>query len=213
MSKTTLTYEQWLDPEVRYWSESGFEQGTARYDRYLALFSLAPSSLRAQWVLDLGCGPFGGMFSVLEDVGRPFAVDLRAHKYNTWGLSPVPILAPDAYGRFDVPAESIDSAFCLDVLGRTEGPRMVATELSRLVRRGGLLYFFSRISRGTKKYPPFRLRHAGILFGQPPARRLHHLRPTKFSDCWRWGWFGKGLDRIDLDHSREHAIWGILERT
>ena len=213
MPKVTLTYEQWLDPEVRYWSEAGFEQGVARYERYLDLFSLAPDSLRGQWVLDLGCGPFGGMFSVLEGVSRACAVDIRAQKYNAWGLSPVPIIAPDLRGKCDVTPGSIDAAFCLNIFGQTQAPMAVATELARAVRQGGLLYFFARITPPTKQVPGFRIQDLGKWFGFPPVARRRPRRPSPFSLCWRWGWFGRGPDRIDLDSYLERAVWGILERT
>lgn len=213
MSKVRLTHEQPLDQELRYWVESGLEQGVARYERYLDLFALAPSGLSGQWVLDLGCGPFGGMFSVLEDVGRPFAVDVRAKTYNKWGLSNVPITTPDVRGKTGVVPGAIDSAFCLDVFGKTQAPRAIATELARVVRWGGLVYLFARITRGTKKYPAFRIRDAAKWFGPPPTDHGSRTPRCAFPGYWRWGFYGRGKDRVDLEARNEHAIWGILERT
>lgn len=143
-----------MSQEIRSWQERGLSLGTDRYRRYLALFGSTTSSCVGQAVCDYGCGPFGGVLSVLRDVGVAFPVDILAEEYNLWGYSAFPIHTIDAEGRADVPSASCDVAFCLQCLDHTAEPSVIVADLFRILKPGGVLRLFVHLRERTKGHYP-----------------------------------------------------------
>lgn len=201
--------------EEQYWKLTGLQAGTDRYMRYLALFGIEADSLADMWVCDWGCGPFGGMHSVLQGVRKGFAVDNLWRVYTKWKRSPVPIMGCDFRGRADIPDGSCDAAFLTNVLDHVRGPRQTLSELARILRPRGLLYFFVhlRVDRSKGHYP-MNARAVSKFLGPPPCHRfILPVYPYALSAYWQWRWAKEGYDRVNDEVTRRRALWGVLERT
>src|SRR5574337_846808 len=163
------TEEMAMSREIRYWQETGFALGIERYRRYLRLFGLDEDSFVGQVVCDYGCGPFGGVLSVLRGVRAGYPVDVLAETYNAWGALNTRI------GRsVEVPTRSCDAVFCLNVLDHTPDPRAMQAELARISKPGASLYLFAHLRQVTKGHYRMTSRKLDSLFGL--ARGIDHPR-------------------------------------
>ena len=212
MPQALLTPDD-FDHEVRYWREVGLEAGTDRYALYLDTFGVTSDAMRGRWVCDFGCGPLGGVLSVLEGVRLALPVDPRARIYNAWGLSPVPILALDAHGRAAIPPGACDAVFCTNVLDHTEGPLGIVRELTRITRIGGYLFLFVHLRHEySKGHVRVRERDIAHHFGKPPEVGARTpLVPGPCAQSWAWEWAKRGQDWPNMEPYIT-ALWGVLRR-
>ena len=183
-----------MSHEVKYWERTGLPLGTERYRRYLDLFGLDRASCRGLAVCDYGCGPFGGVLSILTDVRQGYPVDILADFYNTWRLSPWPILdVPD--GRAEVPDASCDAAFCLNMLDHMPNAEIVVRDIERILRPHGRLFAFVHVGRDrVKAHHPVTQRSVMALFS-----------------AWRVGTLSVGADAPNQEPSLT-ALWFTAER-
>lgn len=131
--------------ELRYWQKTGLAKGTGIYARYLQLFELDPGSLRGRKVADVGCGPFGGVLTALEEI-EAYPVDVLADEYNALGRSPWPIL-PVEDGRIPLEDGLCDACFCTNALDHVPDPADMSAELARILRTDGVLYLHLHLRR------------------------------------------------------------------
>ena len=71
--------------ELEYWIKTGIARGLEPYHMYLEEFRLAPWSLTGKRVLDVGCGYFGGMLSVLQGLAEGIGLDKLTGHYLAMG--------------------------------------------------------------------------------------------------------------------------------
>jgi len=140
--------------EIRYWQEVGLARGIEFYRRYLDLFGLPTDFCAGRAVCDYGCGPFGGVLSVLKGVALAYPVDVLAATYNGWHRCPMPIYGVNGSGRADVPDGSCDVAFCLNALDHVRDPSILVADLHRILKPGGLFYLFVHLRTGAKGHFP-----------------------------------------------------------
>lgn len=131
--------------ELRYWQKTGLGKGTGIYESYLRLFGLRKEDLRGLSVCDYGCGPFGGVLSVLDGVAA-YPMDVLAGEYNELGHSPWPILAVDGH-RTPLEDGACDVCFCTNALDHVPKPAQTVKELARIVKPGGSLYLHLHLRR------------------------------------------------------------------
>ncbi len=125
--------------ELKYWQKSGLDKGTHIYSKYLQLFGLTSEHLARLVIADFGCGPFGGIFSVLPQLSAAYPIDVLADEYNAWGNCAYPIVPFDG-APTSVPEGSCDYAFCLNAIDHTPYPELIVAELWRILKPGGLVY-------------------------------------------------------------------------
>lgn len=186
-----------MSREITYWKKTGLALGTSVYLRYLNFFGVTPDSFIGQTVCDFGCGPFGGILSVLKGVGRAYPVDTLANLYNEWGKTPFPILwVDDADCRTTLNRGSCDAVFCLNVLDHTPVPYAMQVEMARIAKVGARLYLYCHVREKTKDHYPLSDRRVKQIFAEP---------------MWRAGWWKIAKDDIN-DQPSLMAIATVLER-
>ncbi len=197
---------------VHWWRTVGIKAGVERYDRYLSLFGLDVGSFVGSTVADMICGPFGGMLSLVQAAQRRYALDRFPDSYNKMGLSPIPILGPNHFGTWAVPASSCDMVFCLDVLDHEKAPAGILGEITRITKPGGRLYLFAHTSEQQWEQNIHTLRWLAHHVGQVPGT-IKVTRGHQWSSaaCWRWAWAKRGKDRVNEDPFAR-AVWGCVIR-
>lgn len=198
--------------EVKYWLDKGLIMGTDRYVRYLNLFHLDVNEFAGGSVCDYGCGPFGGMLSVLQNLRHVFAIDPLAKTYNGWCRSDVPIRKPE---RMAVPDAECDAVFCLNVMDHLPGAAFLRNAITRMTKPGGHLYFFAHLNERTDDHYPVTVGQIRRLWGRPPTTPAH-AKPTwpeqLAARYWRWEWSRIGMDLVN-DDPELRALWGALTRS
>ena len=175
--------------------------GLERYRRYLKLFRLEQQDWSGLWVADLGCGPYGGMLSVIQPF-RGYAVDVLSRAYTAWGKASCRIITYDAHGRLAIPTASIDVTFMLDVVDHAAFPKSLMREASRITRPGGHLYCFIHPRR--RRDGSHRFITAWRMMALLGMRQPIEQRP------WRWIWYKNGKDMVHDPYER--AWWGMARR-
>ena len=54
------------DKEIKYWKKAGIKKGSIFYKGYLDKFHIKDDLIKNKIIGDFGCGPFGGIISVLN---------------------------------------------------------------------------------------------------------------------------------------------------
>jgi SAM-dependent methyltransferase len=126
------------EQEIKYWRKAGIDKGCGVYGAYLKKFSVDPASLRDKVVADFGCGPLGGMLSVL-DVQQGYPIDILADEYNEWGKSKFKIYKFDGKCTNLQPG-IVDVFFCCNAIDHTWYPKHIIREIQRVLKKGGLLF-------------------------------------------------------------------------
>jgi len=125
--------------ELRYWSRAGFSKGTDFYNDYLKLFEVSAENFAGKTVADFGSGPFGGILSILPDIGQGYPIDILADEYNKFGRSRFPVVAFDG-GPTSVAPEVCDAVFCTNAIDHTPKPNLIAQEIFRILKPGGTVF-------------------------------------------------------------------------
>jgi SAM-dependent methyltransferase len=95
--------------------------------------------LRGQRVVDLGCGP-GFYTAALRELGAEvIPIDNSLAEMSLLGDPPAGALVGDA-GALDLADESVDGAFCSNLLEHTPDAAPVLAEIERILRPGGWAY-------------------------------------------------------------------------
>lgn len=137
--------------ELHYWRESGIQRGIGVYLRYFEMFGLVADDFADLDVADVGCGPLGGILSILPAYGLRIGVDPLLVDYAAGGmLSALPWIGwygcraaelPDAlYRRFD-------AVFSVNALDHDIRPGKASfaagyERLRALVKPGGRLFVY-----------------------------------------------------------------------
>ena len=198
---------------ARRWTGKELARGTDRYRRYLALFGLDEDAFKYQTVCHVGCGPLGGVLSVLRGVHSAYRVDREVDIYRGMGCCPecgtvkamaefrvIKLEAPlfpinRRTGRSPVPSNSCDAVFSLGDVNDTHWMVTLEHELRRICKVGGRLYLWWRVSEDTK-------RHALT------AERIRRI----FKDSrWKWDTVSQGADLPNLFPAVK-AMWTVLTR-
>ena len=198
---------------VSRWTPKELARGTDRYRRYLALFGLTEDTFKYKSVCHVGCGPLGGVLSVLRGVHQAYRVDREADIYRRMGCCPdcevirplhdfrvwkmeAPLLPINRRtGRSPVPSRSCDAVFCLGDVNDTPWLVTLERELRRICKTGGKLYLWWRVSEDTT-------RHALT------ADRVRRI----FKDSrWAWNTVSQGADLPNLFPAVK-AMWTVLIR-
>jgi len=191
---------------VSRWTGAELARGTDRYRRYLALFGLTEDTFKYQTVCHIGCGPLGGVLSVLRGVHQAYRVDREADvfrgmgccpqcgavktlaEFRTWKLEAPLLPFNKRTGRSPVPSRSCDAVFSLGDVNDTPWLVTVEREIRRICREGGKLYLWWRVADGRGVVlTSDRLQR---IFKPLSMQRCHCLR--QFSDfdksnMWRFG--------------------------
>lgn len=126
------------DYEVKYWVKNGIKKGKDFYSLYLEKFNVSEEDFYTKKVADFGCGPFGGLLSVL-DVAGCYPIDILAEKYNEWGKCRRKIYLFDGK-RVMLEDSIVDVVFCCNAIDHTKHPENIIKEIGRILKSDGILY-------------------------------------------------------------------------
>jgi len=197
---------------AKRWTGKELARGVDRYRRYLALFGLTEDSFKYQTVCHVGCGPLGGVLSVLRGVHSAYRVDRDVDIYRGMGCCPDCGIVRDLHhfriltreapllpihrrtGRSPVPSESCDAVFCLGDINDTPWLVTLEHELRRICKAGGRLYLWWRVADGNA-----------------PGVRSERVRRIFKDSRWMWGTVSQGADLPNLFPAVK-AMWTVLTR-
>jgi len=54
--------------EIKYWKRKGLEKGKEIYVNYQKLFELEKYDFKSKKIIDIGCGPFGGVLGDINGI-------------------------------------------------------------------------------------------------------------------------------------------------
>ncbi len=122
--------------ELKYWKAAGIKKGYQFYQRYIKAFGMRMEYFIDKKIGDFGCGPFGGVISVIDGYRSAYPIDILSEEYNMMGLSKERILKFDGK-KTQLPAGFMDIIFCCNAMDHTRYPERIIKEINRLLRKGG----------------------------------------------------------------------------
>jgi len=123
--------------EMKYWKLTGIRKGTEIYQKYLDLFK---PKTKGMAILDVGCGPLGGLCSKIKDAKMLVGVDTLAEEYKRIIKADNILLKSCAAENIPANDNSFDIVFCTNVLDHTNNPERAIKEMHRVLKPGGKLY-------------------------------------------------------------------------
>ena len=125
--------------ELSYWKRTGIKKGTDHYKKYLQKFKLLDENLQDNTIGDFGCGPFGGIISVINTFKIAYPIDILADEYNKLSLCEEKIIKFDGKNT-QLKDNCIDVMFCCNTLDHTRKYHNCINEIHRLLKNKGQLY-------------------------------------------------------------------------
>lgn len=192
------------------WTPQELARGVDRYRRYLTLFRLDENSFSGQTVCHLGCGPFGGIVTVLRGLTWAYAVDSDVAGCTRHRVSRVRLLQLSRRtGRCCVPIQACDAVFCLGTTGDTTRWYALELEARRICKIGGHVYLWWRPADDYWKHLTGRLTAKWNKTGGLTVDRMRRIFRER---NWIWGQVSSGVDLPNLYPAVE-ARWTILQRS
>lgn len=125
--------------EVKYWVETGIKKGTGIYDKYWEAFDLSDYDFKGKKIIEVGCGPFGGVF--YNHPGYDVSlVDFCSKEYNEMGYSKRKIIFGNLSHKLPFNDSSFDYAVCTNTIDHTLDVRRSLRELARVLKLNGMLF-------------------------------------------------------------------------
>jgi SAM-dependent methyltransferase len=132
------------DYEMKYWRITGMKKGSDIYRKYIHMFN--PRLTRGSKVIDIGCGPFGGICSKIESVKEKVGLDTLKNEFGTLykPISDIKMVQGNSES-IPYPDNYFDAVFCTNVLDHTINPEKSLKEMHRILKPGGKLYLHVHI--------------------------------------------------------------------
>lgn len=136
--------------EIKYWSRHGISKGSKIYENYYKIFDLDSYVFINKKIIDIGCGPFGGVFINRKDVDVT-PVDFCAKEYNKMNLSERKIIFCDLNKTIPFENESFDYLICTNVLDHLKDIRKSLNELYRISKQGAIVFIHMHLRKKKNK--------------------------------------------------------------
>jgi ubiquinone/menaquinone biosynthesis C-methylase UbiE len=189
--------------ELKYWNKTGLKKGTSIYTKYVEALSMNDYDYDGKTIGDIGCGPFGGIFSCetlkLEGSDSHVAVDLLADEYNRMKSSPVEIIYGDLSKQLPFEDGYFDYLVCTNAIDHIPKVKHGFKELRRVLKKGGIA--FLHVHLRTKKQ--LNKAHVHVL---TVGKVESVIRKTGFTQIES----KEDLDWVNDDNSRK-AVYMILQ--
>lgn len=125
--------------ELEYWRYMTREKAVARYTKAVEVFDLKKLLKRAKSVIDLGSGPYGGIFTVLQ-FPTMVAIDPLWDNYAELGyVPPEGVVSVSGHsGAFGYDGPSVDAVFSMNALDHSGDLHATAKEIEKHLKIGGI---------------------------------------------------------------------------
>jgi len=125
--------------EMRYWEKTGLSKGTKIYDDYWKAFDLSNYDFNGKKIIEVGCGPFGGIFYNHPEYDVSL-VDFCSKEYNKLGYSERNIQFGDLNKKLIFPDNEFHFCICTNTIDHTKDVKKSLLEIYRVLCDGGLLF-------------------------------------------------------------------------
>jgi ubiquinone/menaquinone biosynthesis C-methylase UbiE len=125
--------------EVKYWTETGIKKGTVIYDKYWESFDMDEYDFSGKKILEVGCGPFGGVFYSHPEFDVSL-VDFCSKEYNEMGYSKREIEYGNLSHQLPFGNNIFDYAICTNTIDHTLDVKKSLNELFRVLKMNGMLF-------------------------------------------------------------------------
>ncbi|MBA7468148.1 hypothetical protein ES707_03389 [subsurface metagenome] len=136
------------DYAMSYWNKDGLHVGTKMYEEYLKMFEI-DGDFSGKTVVDIGCGAFGGMLSVIK-AEKKIGIDPMAKIFHEKLRIPLKdmVILPEFAEETTLENGLADLIFCCNTLDHVIEPEKVVKQIYRLLKKDGL--FFLHVHMRTK---------------------------------------------------------------
>jgi ubiquinone/menaquinone biosynthesis C-methylase UbiE len=127
--------------ELKYWNKNGLQKGEGIYLKYFDAFDLGQYDFDSKVVVDLGCGPFGGIFSCLKnDNSKLIPMDILAEEYNKMNVCDQEILSCDLNDKISLDDSSCDYVICTNAIDHIDSVSHGFDEIYRILKVGATAF-------------------------------------------------------------------------
>lgn len=161
--------------------------------------------------LDIGCGPVGSL-TWLKRARQRIGLDPLAEKYRKFGIDTHDMLYLSASAeQIPLPSDYVDVVFSMNSLDHVDAPRMVCSEIRRVLKPGGFFIGSLNLDEPPTVTEPFTLTEEFLedhLFGGW-ERQFHKIRP-RLNDPNHFGtykYFYQECSQENLDRPGPRALW------
>lgn len=131
----------WQEYELEYWRKRGMKLGGRKNLQYLQYFQV-PKEYKDQTIIDIGCGPFGGVLPFLK-AGRRIVVEPLYKNYcneGFWKANPEIEVCACFAEQMDLTDSSVHAAFACNSLDHGESILHALHEVARVLVAGGRFF-------------------------------------------------------------------------
>jgi len=132
--------------ELKYWRKTGIKKGTSIYDNYWKAFDLFKYDFSGKKIVDVGCGPFGGVFYNCKDLDVTL-VDYCARTYNEMNLCKMNIINGNLNKRLFFDDNIFDYAVCTNTIDHILDIQNGFCELNRILKQEGILFLYVHLRK------------------------------------------------------------------
>jgi ubiquinone/menaquinone biosynthesis C-methylase UbiE len=185
--------------ELKYWNKTGLKKGNSIYSKYRESFHFDDYDFKGKKILDIGCGPFGGVFGDIKDLELTL-MDIISTEYLEMDKSLYPII----YGDLSKILPSDDNVFdfivCTNAIDHIPDMQHGFNELFRVLQSKGVV--FVHVHSRTKK--------------QLNKAHVHKVGIERFRSMAESSGFKIIWEKIDADWVNDEldrkAIYAVLEK-
>lgn len=128
------------------WSKRDKAKNLKAQKKYLEGFNLMAKDFDNQIVVDIGCGPWGGVLNFAKNAQKTIAIDPLIKHYILIGIADFKSkFLIEGGEEISLPSNYVDMAFCLNALDHcdnTATPKKIVEEIYRILKPEGKAYIF-----------------------------------------------------------------------
>lgn len=125
--------------ELKYWRKNGIKKGNHIYKKYFDAFNLDEYDFYNKVVIDVGCGPFGGLIPLIE-TENGYSLDILSNEYNKMQVCEKDIIYGDLSKELPFQDNFADFIICTNAIDHINDVNHGFSELYRILKKNGILF-------------------------------------------------------------------------